>query len=74
MYHGCGFRNRNRTRKLTDYKRDQNCALSTDEYCWRQTKQKYLVKKKITTHKEEEKNYETSFIYVSAVNTSLLIC
>ena len=54
MYHGCGFRNRNRTRKLTDYKRDQNCVLSTDEYCWRQTKQKYLVKKK-SLHTKKKK-------------------
>ena len=46
MYHGYGFRNRNGTRKLIDYKRGQNYIPATEEYCWRQAKQKYLVKKK----------------------------
>ena len=56
MYHGYGFRNRNGTGKLIDYERGQNYIPATEEYCWRQAKQKYLVKK-ITTHKKGKKNY-----------------
>ena len=54
MYHGCGFQSRNGARKLIDYKRGQNCILVTDEYCWKQTKQKYLVKKNHYTRKRRE--------------------
>ena len=56
MYHGCSFQNRNGTRKLFDYERGQNCVLATGKYCWRNTKEKYLVKK-ITIHEKEEENY-----------------
>ena len=55
MYHGQGFRNRNGTRKLIDYERGWNCILATDKYCWRQTKQKYLVKKKSLYTKKEKR-------------------
>ena len=51
MYHGYSFWNRNGTRKLIDNKRGQNCVLATDEYCWRNTKEKYSVKKNHYTWK-----------------------
>ena len=54
MYHGCGFQNRNRTRKLIDYKRGQNFEFATDKYCWRQTKRKYLDKKNHCTQKKRK--------------------
>ena len=54
MYHGFGFRNRNGTRKLIDYERGQNYIPATEEYCWRQAKQKYLVKKNHYTQKRRK--------------------
>ena len=34
-YHGCGFRNRNGTNKLIDYKRGYQCLFATHKRYWK---------------------------------------
>ena len=71
MYHHCTFQNRNRTRKLIDYKRGQTCVLATDEYCWKQVKQKYLVKKNHYTQKRRKEL--SNFFYLCKCCEHILI-
>ena len=42
-YHGCGFINRNGTRKLIDYKTEEKCLLPTNDCWWRKAKIKHLI-------------------------------
>ena len=47
QFHGCDYKNRNGTRKKTDYKRGNQCLIPTNNLYWRKTKDKYKDKVKI---------------------------
>ena len=54
LYHSCNYNNRSGTRRLIDYDRGHNC-LFPYEYCWRETKSKYLFRKNYYTRKRRKK-------------------
>ena len=41
-YHGCHYRNKNRTRKKIQYNREEQCINPVHTFCWRPLKKKYL--------------------------------
>ena len=52
LYHGCNKKNRNGTRKIIDYKRDEICVLPTNRHLWKpyeEVKFKHLPSKMYLT-------------------------
>ena len=56
QFHRCGYKNRNGTRKKTDYKRGNQCLIPTNNPNWRKTKDKYKDKVKIYFTRQPPKN------------------
>ena len=54
VYHGCGLRNRNSLNKRVDYKRGEQCVLSTNKPYWRRAKEKYKLKRVYNTRYQSE--------------------
>ena len=49
LYHRCSYgKNRCGTRKPIDFKRNEKCICPTNESFWREAKEKYKQKKKVS--------------------------
>ena len=50
-HHGCGRVNRNSTRKLNDYRREERGICPTNNHYWKEAKAKFLLRRPYLTRR-----------------------